>query len=110
MLAAEYPTLPTAMQDPVRDFFAANESWLCTVLEDGRADGTLRRLLGLILTGRVALGGRLFAQSEVGCRSARHQTGCRALRRPRLSACPIRGRSHAKAGVCVGRGSAIPHR
>ena len=42
MLAAEYRTLPTPMQDAVRDFFAANEAWLCTVLRDGRADGTLQ--------------------------------------------------------------------
>ncbi len=41
MLAAEYPTLPTPMQSAVLGFFDANEAWLETVLEQGRADGSL---------------------------------------------------------------------
>jgi len=41
MLAAEYTTLPAAMQDQLRRFFDANESWLATVLDDGRAAGVL---------------------------------------------------------------------
>jgi TetR/AcrR family transcriptional repressor of nem operon len=41
MLAAEYQTLPQAMQDAVIRFFDQNESWLEGVLEQGRADGSL---------------------------------------------------------------------
>src|SRR6266567_5600334 len=41
MLAAEYPTLPAPMQSAVLGFFDANEAWLETVLEQGRADGSL---------------------------------------------------------------------
>jgi TetR/AcrR family transcriptional repressor of nem operon len=42
MLAAEYQTLPEPMQDAVISFFDQNESWLESVLESGRADGSLR--------------------------------------------------------------------
>ena len=41
MLAAEYGTLPAAMQGAVLRFFDANETWLEQVLEAGRAAGTL---------------------------------------------------------------------
>lgn len=42
MLAAEYQTLPVAMRDAVLSFFDRNETWLETVLERGRKNGTLR--------------------------------------------------------------------
>jgi TetR/AcrR family transcriptional regulator, transcriptional repressor for nem operon len=41
MLAAEYPTLPGAMQASVVSFFDQNEAWLHDVLEQGRGDGSL---------------------------------------------------------------------
>ena len=41
MLAAEYQTLPQPMQEAVIRFFDQNESWLESVLEQGRADGSL---------------------------------------------------------------------
>jgi TetR/AcrR family transcriptional repressor of nem operon len=41
MLAAEYATLPTPMQDELRLFFDANERWLAAVLESGQRDGEL---------------------------------------------------------------------
>ena len=41
MLAAEYPTLPHAMQASVVSFFDQNEAWLQDVLEQGRSDGSL---------------------------------------------------------------------
>ena len=42
MLAAEYRTLPKRMRDAVVRFFEDNEAWLEGVLEQGRAEGTLR--------------------------------------------------------------------
>jgi TetR/AcrR family transcriptional regulator, transcriptional repressor for nem operon len=36
ILAAEYTTLPTAMQDGIRRFFNSNEVWLVEVLTSGR--------------------------------------------------------------------------
>ena len=42
MLAAEYQTLPAAMQDTVIRFFDQNETWLQRVLEQGQADGSLQ--------------------------------------------------------------------
>jgi TetR/AcrR family transcriptional regulator, transcriptional repressor for nem operon len=42
MLAAEYTTLPRPMQASVMTFFDRNEAWLEAVLEQGRADGSLR--------------------------------------------------------------------
>jgi len=41
MLAAEYQTLPQPMQDAVLRFFDDSEAWLGSVLESGRADGSL---------------------------------------------------------------------
>lgn len=41
MLAAEYATLPPAMQAELRRFFDANEVWLAAVLENGRRVGEL---------------------------------------------------------------------
>src|SRR3954453_4492581 len=41
MLAADPRTLPHPLQQAVADFFSSNTTWLCTVLEEGCADGTL---------------------------------------------------------------------
>ena len=41
MLAAEYATLPKAMQQELRHFFDENERWLGAVLEQGRRAGEL---------------------------------------------------------------------
>jgi TetR/AcrR family transcriptional regulator, transcriptional repressor for nem operon len=41
MLAAEYPTLPQPMQTAVVGFFDHNESWLASVLEQGKDEGSL---------------------------------------------------------------------
>lgn len=41
MLAAEYSTLPPAIQEAIRGFFELNERWLSHVLERGRSAGTL---------------------------------------------------------------------
>ena len=41
MLAAEFETLPKAMQTALDGFFALNERWLATVLEEGRDGGIL---------------------------------------------------------------------
>jgi TetR/AcrR family transcriptional regulator, transcriptional repressor for nem operon len=42
MLAADYATLPSPMQERVVRFFDDNEAWLAHVLRDGRGSGTLR--------------------------------------------------------------------
>jgi len=42
MLAAEYATLPKAMQKALKEFFDENERWLAAVLEQGRRSGELR--------------------------------------------------------------------
>ena len=41
MLAAEFETLPRAMQTALDGFFALNERWLVSVLEEGRSGGTV---------------------------------------------------------------------
>jgi TetR/AcrR family transcriptional repressor of nem operon len=41
MLAAEYATLPKAMQQELRHYFAENERWLAAVLDHGRRAGEL---------------------------------------------------------------------
>jgi TetR/AcrR family transcriptional regulator, transcriptional repressor for nem operon len=42
MLAAEYGTLPKAMQDNLRHFFDVNEQWLADVLKQGKKTRTLK--------------------------------------------------------------------
>jgi TetR/AcrR family transcriptional repressor of nem operon len=41
MMAADYATLPEPMKSEVTHFFEANEQWLASVLEQGRARGVL---------------------------------------------------------------------
>jgi TetR/AcrR family transcriptional regulator, transcriptional repressor for nem operon len=41
ILAAEYQTLPEAMQSEVIRFFDENQRWLAGVLREGKAEGTL---------------------------------------------------------------------
>lgn len=67
MFAAEYATLPEAMQGDVRRFFDANEDWLVTVLTDGRQARILDfagepRELARVITGALE-GSMLLAQS-----------------------------------------------
>lgn len=42
MLAAEYETLPSSMQQALRAFFDANEEWLGDRLAAGRRSGVLK--------------------------------------------------------------------
>ncbi len=57
MLAAEYQTLPPAMQEAVIRFFDENEAWLEGVLEQGVAEGTLALTGPPRETARAILGG-----------------------------------------------------
>ena len=57
MLAAEYETLPRPMQDAVIRFFDQNESWLESVLEQGRAEGSLHFAGSARDTARMIVGG-----------------------------------------------------
>jgi TetR/AcrR family transcriptional regulator, transcriptional repressor for nem operon len=60
MLAAEYQTLPKAMQDAVVRFFDDNEVWLRDVLQQGEQDGTLH------LTGSANEAARLIISGLEG--------------------------------------------
>ena len=42
MLAADYHTLPEPMRQAVIAFFDYNETWLATVIDEGRSDGSLQ--------------------------------------------------------------------
>jgi TetR/AcrR family transcriptional regulator, transcriptional repressor for nem operon len=55
MLAAEYDTLPAAMQEGIRQFFNVNEEWLAGVLEQGRSSGRFHRRGSARETARVLL-------------------------------------------------------
>jgi TetR/AcrR family transcriptional repressor of nem operon len=57
MLAAEYQTLPEAMQGAVIRFFDQNETWLEGVLEQGREDGSLQFAGSARDTARMVVGG-----------------------------------------------------
>jgi TetR/AcrR family transcriptional repressor of nem operon len=57
MLAAEHRTLPEPLQQSVCAFFAHNTAWLCTVLEQGRADGSLAFPGSVEDTAALVLGG-----------------------------------------------------
>jgi TetR/AcrR family transcriptional regulator, transcriptional repressor for nem operon len=55
MLAAEYDTLPAAMQEGIRQFFDVNEEWLAGVLEQGRRGGRFHRRGSARETARLLL-------------------------------------------------------
>lgn len=57
MLAAEYATLPSPMQEELRRFFDANERWLTAVLEEGRRAGKLAFAEPAQERARLLLGG-----------------------------------------------------
>ena len=57
MLAAEYQTLPAAMQDAVLRFFDQNESWLERVLAQGQQDGSLQFAGSARETARMIISG-----------------------------------------------------
>lgn len=81
MLAAEYETLPTPIQDAVLAFLDENEDWLERVLEQGRKDkslrfnGTAQQTARSILTGLE--GAMLVARSRGEVES--FQTGATLL-------------------------------
>jgi TetR/AcrR family transcriptional repressor of nem operon len=56
MLAAEYDTLPIAMQQGIRQFFNLNEEWLAAVLQEGRRGGRFHRQGSARETARLLLG------------------------------------------------------
>ena len=57
MLAAEYMTLPPAMQRGVTAFFEHNAEWLRSVLERGRREGTLAFSGSAADSAAIVLGG-----------------------------------------------------
>jgi TetR/AcrR family transcriptional repressor of nem operon len=56
MLAAEYQTLPDAMQHAVVRFFDLNETWLEKILGEGQRAGTLRHRGSARNAARVVIG------------------------------------------------------
>ena len=57
MLAAEYQTLPDDIRDAIIAFFDDNEVWLVRLLQQGRADGSLRFDGSPADTARMIVGG-----------------------------------------------------
>jgi TetR/AcrR family transcriptional repressor of nem operon len=57
MLAAEQQTLPEGMQRGVLKFFADNETWLESVLDEGRRDGEFSYTGSAVDGSRMLLGG-----------------------------------------------------
>jgi TetR/AcrR family transcriptional regulator, transcriptional repressor for nem operon len=57
MLAAEHETLPAQIGEAVVAFFDMNEAWLTGVLEQGRADGSLRFAGSARDNARMLIGG-----------------------------------------------------
>jgi TetR/AcrR family transcriptional regulator, transcriptional repressor for nem operon len=55
MLAAEYATLPKAMQEEIRRFFDVNEAWLAGVIDEGRRARTLTQRGSPQATARMLL-------------------------------------------------------
>lgn len=67
MLAAEYATLPSSMQQELRQFFDENEEWLIRLLEEGKRSGALEfegspHDVAALLTGALE-GSMLLARS-----------------------------------------------
>jgi TetR/AcrR family transcriptional repressor of nem operon len=90
MFAAEYSTLPAAMQSELRRFFDRNESWLAKTLERGRAAGALHfdgapleaaRTLTAALEGAMMLA-RSYEEPARFTRTARYLLAALGIRRP----------------------------
>jgi TetR/AcrR family transcriptional regulator, transcriptional repressor for nem operon len=82
MLGAEYATLPTAMQDGVRQFFDANEAWLVHLLSAGREHQQLAFTGPPIETARLvvsALEGSMLLARSRGDRSQMRSVAMRLL-------------------------------
>jgi TetR/AcrR family transcriptional regulator, transcriptional repressor for nem operon len=56
MVAAEYATLPSAMQEALRVFFELNERWLTQLLERGEREGTLTLAAPATAAARMLVG------------------------------------------------------
>jgi TetR/AcrR family transcriptional regulator, transcriptional repressor for nem operon len=56
MVAAEYATLPTAMQEALRIFFELNERWLTQLLEEAQAQRALALRTGAREAARMLVG------------------------------------------------------
>jgi TetR/AcrR family transcriptional repressor of nem operon len=56
MVAAEYGTLPAAMQEALRVFFEFNEAWLARLLEQGSREGSLRLRVAPLEAARMLVG------------------------------------------------------
>jgi TetR/AcrR family transcriptional regulator, transcriptional repressor for nem operon len=108
MLAAEFTTLPSAMQQAIRAFFDAAEAWLAGVLDAGRRSSHLRfeggptdgaRVLTAALEGAMLLA-RPYADTARFASAAAHVLREFTLPPPEA---PGRARPAARPG---GRGSA----
>jgi TetR/AcrR family transcriptional regulator, transcriptional repressor for nem operon len=104
MLAADYETLPKAMQDGVRRFFDTNEVWLAEVLERGRKNEELAFTGPPVETARVleaALEGAMLLARSYGEPSrlrsaARHLLTSLGVKAPED---PSVGESNASPGL-----------
>lgn len=103
MLAAEYTTLPEPMQDSVRHFFDANESWIAGVIEQGRRAAVFQlrgssmdvaRMLSGALEGAMLVA-RPF--NDVGRFSSAARIALAGLRNSRRTASSSRQRRVARA-------------
>jgi TetR/AcrR family transcriptional regulator, transcriptional repressor for nem operon len=56
MVAAEYATLPSGMQEALRVFFEVNERWLARLLEEGQREGTLSFPTAAVEAARMLVG------------------------------------------------------
>jgi TetR/AcrR family transcriptional regulator, transcriptional repressor for nem operon len=104
MLAAEYDTLPAAMQEGIRQFFDVNEEWLAGVLEEGRRGGRFHRRGSARETARLLLsaleGTMLVARpyhdvARFNAAAEHLLTGLQVAKAPMRSTQQLRGRRQA---------------
>jgi TetR/AcrR family transcriptional repressor of nem operon len=109
MLAAEYTTLPATMQDGVRRFFDANESWLVATLKTGRKNRQVADDGQPIEVARVlvaALEGALLLARARRDKSHFHAVASRLLAdlivtSPRQPIAPAQPEAHVQAKVAA---------
>jgi TetR/AcrR family transcriptional regulator, transcriptional repressor for nem operon len=103
MLAAEYTTLPEPMQDSVRHFFDANESWISGVIEQGRRAAVFQLRGSSVDVARMLLGAlegaMLVARpfNDVGRFSSAARIALAGLRNSRRTTSSSRQRRVARA-------------
>jgi len=102
MVAAEYGTLPAAMQEALRVFFGINEGWLAHLLERGSSEGSLHLRVAPLEAARMLVGaleGAMLVARAYGDPQRFSDAAALLIAQLRHDAQRLRGRTAARAAA-----------